>query len=126
MPAPAGLLKAHEHVPPVGDRHDQGGHHGGRAEVMGGEASPSPLVLHLVEDVLAVAAQRAYLFWRSPFDFRVSSDIFLSAVHAVLCLHFGRSHQDSMDFPVVQPPFHQTGEMRGLNKQFELNALQNT
>ena len=80
----------------------------------------------LVPPAFAVAAQRAYLFWRSPLDIRVSSDIFWSAVHAVLCLHFGRSHQDSMDFPVVQPPLHQTGEMRGLNKQFELNALQNT
>ena len=47
--------KAAEHVPPVGYDCDEPRHHLARLQLVGGEPRPAPLVLELVEVVLAVA-----------------------------------------------------------------------
>src|SRR5438105_12389975 len=51
-----GVGKTDEQVPPVEHQRDAAGHQAAALEVAGGEAAPAPLVLQLVEAVLAIGA----------------------------------------------------------------------
>src|SRR5262252_8860497 len=51
-----GIGETHEQVPPVEHKRDAARHQAAALEVAGGEAAPAPLVLQLVEAVLAIGA----------------------------------------------------------------------
>ena len=51
-----GLRQPGEQVPPVVDQCHEAGGEAAAGEVVGGEAAPAPLVLQLVEDVLAIGS----------------------------------------------------------------------
>src|SRR6516165_5766477 len=51
-----GVGETHEQVPPVEHQRDAASHQAAALEVAGGEATPAPLVLQLVEVVLAIGA----------------------------------------------------------------------